>query len=63
MNEEYIFGLAIASVIALIGIIYKILSGNVASNTKEIKRVDDDTDKRIDNVELDIREIQTKIDK
>jgi hypothetical protein len=48
-------------VIALIGVIYGIVWSKIGSNAKEIKRLDEDTDKRLDDIEKDIIRIETRI--
>jgi len=63
MDEIYIIGLLISGVLGLIGILYRNSVARTSENTKEIKRVDSSTDARLDEVEKDIVEIKTKIEK
>jgi hypothetical protein len=55
--------IALPILIALIGVIYGVLRSGIKENKDEIKRVDKETDDRIDEVEKDIVEIKTKIEK
>jgi hypothetical protein len=55
-----IVGVAIALISALIGILYKIHSGDIQANKDSIKALDEKTDNRLDNVEKDIIRLENK---
>jgi len=63
MDIEYIAGLAITVILGLIGILYKNSVARTSENSKEIKRVDEKTDNRLDSVENRLTKVETKIEK
>ena len=60
MDEIYIIGLLGSALLTLIGILYKNSTANTKANAEEIKRVDEVTDARLDEVEKDIAVIKSK---
>jgi hypothetical protein len=62
MTEPQIVALAISIILGLIGVLYRIHSGDIKENKEAIKKLDDETDTRLDNVEKDIIQIKTRQD-
>jgi len=60
MTEPQIIAVAISVILGLIGVLYRIHSGDIKANKDAIEKLDDETDTRLDNVEKDIVEIKTK---
>ena len=54
MTETQMLLAALGLVGTIIGILYKIHTNSIAKNSKDIKELDDKTDKRLDDVEKDI---------
>jgi len=63
MSEEYIIAAAISIVFTLIGILYRIHSNDIKKNTIKIDQVEKETDDRLDQVEKDVVEVKTKLNK
>ena len=63
MGIEYIIALAVSIVLALIGVLYKGVTGNIKDNSLNIEKLDDKVDARLDDAEKEIAIIKTKIEK
>ena len=63
MSEEYIIAAAISIVFTLIGILYRIHSNDIKKNTTKIDQVEKETDDRLDQIEKDVVEVKTKLNK
>lgn len=63
INSMYIIGALVSGLLALIGILYRNSTTNTRENAKEIKRLDDETDGRLDGVENRLTKVETKLEK
>lgn len=59
----YLVGVSFSLIMTLIGVLYKMMRNDVQANEREIRRVEDETDERLDAVEKDIVQIKTKMEK